>query len=250
MPTTAHGAFAHAAMHSSSTSVNSLFDSPRLELELLLERLEHLVAAAQHARDVRAHPDRVGAAGLAAEHRVERRDAVDVGVRQVERRARRAAARRRTGGRAPSARGEARRARPAASSRRPDTARTAPRSSSGRPRRIRVTSGCCLGRIVGAAGETSDATGADVNRPAGSRGADRRPIRGIRVADGRGRPAHPHRAARAAVRRARERGPARQVAADPVPARRLVRLGPRGDREPDVRRGPRRPDRAAARRPA
>ena len=28
VPTTAHGAFAHAAMHSSSTSVNSALDSP------------------------------------------------------------------------------------------------------------------------------------------------------------------------------------------------------------------------------
>ena len=56
-----------------------------LEPELLLERLEHLVAAAQHARDVRAHADGLGPAGLAAEHRIERRDAVDVGVRQVER---------------------------------------------------------------------------------------------------------------------------------------------------------------------
>src|SRR6266480_1766720 len=57
-----------------------------LEAELLLECIEYLVAAAKHARDVRAHPDRARAAGLAAEHRVERRNSVDMRVRKVERR--------------------------------------------------------------------------------------------------------------------------------------------------------------------
>src|SRR5262245_28786780 len=57
---------------------------PRLDAESLLDVSQDVVAAAQHARDVRAHRDAVPADGLRLEHRVERSDLEHLNVRQLQ----------------------------------------------------------------------------------------------------------------------------------------------------------------------
>ena len=126
MPTTTHGAFAQAAMHSSSTSVNSPSAESRRPCSpsFFSNACEHLVAAAQHARDVGAHHEHVLSRRVAAVHRVEGRDAVDVRGRQVERGGDRRRAPRRRGSRTRPARGAGR------AGRRPARSDSGPRMAS------------------------------------------------------------------------------------------------------------------------
>src|SRR5690606_31683447 len=57
---------------------------PGLDAEPLLDVRENVVAAAQHAGDVRAHRDAVPADGLRLEHRIERSDLEHLDRRQVQ----------------------------------------------------------------------------------------------------------------------------------------------------------------------
>ena len=73
-------------MHSTSSRVKvpSAVVLPALDAEAVLEVVEQLLAAEEHARDVRAHVDEVVAHRLALEHLVERAGAEHLGRRDVD----------------------------------------------------------------------------------------------------------------------------------------------------------------------
>ena len=116
---------------------------PRLDAEPLLDVRQDVVAAAQHARDVRADRDAVPADGLRLEHRVERRDLEHLDRRQLQVLGDgRHELRRQDNRRSRAARRAARRSRPSAAGLR-ETSRP-----SGRSPRARAPTACRVRRRV------------------------------------------------------------------------------------------------------